>query len=226
MANWADDDDDATINGTHDLTGDAPPRLPGMPLQPPELVTLTSTEILRAHVWGATVEANVVGTNHRGYHAPGRYRVGYAGEVGWLRLCQRHGIRCDYLVRTEGTSVHTEFTVYYRGRPRPLDVKTAGRKEWIQFLCPVAAAPEPGVLYVGARLQVHGDDWRYHAALDVAVFGWLWGTDVRALPVATFGDWDHPAHHCLLTDLHPIDRLLAQLDRGGIVLQGRARDLA
>jgi hypothetical protein len=197
----------------------------GRRVEPP-CVSLGAADIRCAHEWGEACHGAVRGPNYTGLEVAGRFPKGYLGEIGFLRLCEAAGVRCVYTVQTTGRrSPTSEFLLFFSGVARPVEIKTAGQKIFKRFLVVVAQGIEPRTIYIGTRLLCHGDWLGMRAALEVECSGWLPGAMVAQLPTATFGQWGVWSHHCLLTELNDLGRLVRSADRGRIVLRGRAAEL-
>jgi hypothetical protein len=143
-------------------------------------------------------------TNYTGLTRPDRYVHGYLGDLAFESVLKDHGIRYQAHRRTDGQSDRADFTVWKRGRPFDVDVKTAAQAHYRRIMFPDAQWVRKQVdLYVGARLEGH----------HVAILGFASRSDAVNWDVSTFGNHDVPTRSAPFSELRPIGEMLAHLDR-------------
>lgn len=143
--------------------------------------------------------------NYTGQKDKDRFQKGYSGEFAAETMFTRAGIRYDFNVVANGRSNSLpEFTIYQKGIPITVDIKTAGEANHQFFLVPKAQDWQKSQIYIGMHLLTPSC---------FECFGFLYSSEVSALPVKPWPPNGVPTRFKLGSELRPIGLLLALADQ-------------
>lgn len=179
---------------------------------PPVLVALSGEEVKLARKLSDRIAKTPTMTlrNYTGLSMADRYFNGFLGEIAMKRWLEGAGVNHEWKPKTDGKSHAGDFTVYRKGQPLKLDVKTASKGYYTKCMFPEVQFRAHRVdIYVCARVNTTA---RLDAAEAVELHGWkpfrdvvYWNLDADSLAIPT--RWEY------LSELHPMAELAAELDQ-------------
>jgi len=154
-------------------------------------VLLTEWDRERAERWQQEIDATAM--NQRpsatGIYHEGRYRIGWLGELAFLRWARSFGAVCHHSVATDGKPGHEpEFRVRRNGRTLLLDVKTR--------------TSMPDALAVHEREKLDADVFVLAHIWDrsnrlVELVGWAYRDELASTPITPIPDFKNKPGHSL-----------------------------
>jgi len=166
------------------------------------LIALPADAVATAERWAARVLATGLEgrENYTGLSMPGRYAIGYIGELAMVSWLTAAGRRFRHRVSTSGRSSAPEFVVLVDGLQATLDVKCSSSKRADAMLSRQRLDAD---FYVAARIEQ--PDGRL-----VRLMGWADAGALSRAPVANYGHG--PTRSLAFDSLRAMPELAAALD--------------